>query len=149
MSTKVDPFKTKLRAELVRDTSSDGRGTWQLLAPLVYESKVAAQTFVVPADFVTDLASVPRLPFAYLLTGGLAHGAAVVHDWLYTTHLIDREKADAVFHEAAIACGVSAWQAWLMWAGVRVGGGGSWDAPGAQQPVLVQQQISAADLVAP
>lgn len=137
-------FRTPLRVERIEDTSHDGRGTWRLLAPLVYRSEVADAIFVVPEDFVTDLASVPRLPFAYLLTGGLAHGAAVVHDWLYTTHVVDRPTADAVFREAALECGVSAWQAWLMWAGVRVGGGGSWDAPGQDQPVLVQQQISAA-----
>ena len=89
------------------------------------------------------------LPFAYLLTGGLAHGAAVVHDWLYTTHEVSRAVADAVFHEAALECGVSGWQAWLMWAGVRLGGGDAWDAPGPDQPVLVQQQISAAEQVAP
>lgn len=143
-------FKTKLRLERIEDTSRDGRGTWQLLAPLVYESEVAGRLFVVPEDFVTDLASVPRVPVAYLLTGGLAHGAAVVHDWLYTTHAVDRRTADAVFREAALSLGVSAWQAWLMWVGVRAGGGSSWDVPGSDQPVLVQQQIrSAADLVAP
>ena len=45
-------FKTKLRLERIEDTSRDGRGTWQLLAPLVYESEVAGRIFVVPEDFV-------------------------------------------------------------------------------------------------
>lgn len=135
-------FLSRLRVDRLDDTSHDGRGTWELSLPLVYESDVAGRTIAVPAGFVTDLASVPRLPFAYLLTGGIAHAAAVVHDWLYTTHAIgaqpiERALADAVFREAARMCGASAFQAWLMWQGVRMGGGASWERPGPAQPPMV------------
>jgi hypothetical protein len=141
-------FATPLRLERIEDSSRDGRGTWRLLDPLVYESDVAAATVTVPAGFVTDLASVPRLPFAYLLTGGIGHAAAVVHDAIYTGHQVDRALADEIFHEALLVLGVSRLQAWLMWAGVRVGGGSSWTAPGPAQQVapaveateLAQQQ---------
>jgi len=37
----------------------------------------------VPAGFVTDLASVPRLLWAIVPRDGLYNGAAVVHDFLY------------------------------------------------------------------
>ena len=37
----------------------------------------------VPAGFVTDLASVPRLLWAIVPRDGLHNGAAVVHDFLY------------------------------------------------------------------
>jgi len=134
-------FLTALRLERLEDTSRDGRGTWQLLTPLAYRSDVAGRSFVAPQGFITDLASVPRLPFTYLLTGGLAHAAAVVHDWLYTAHEVPRDVADAVFREAARLCGVSAFQSWLMWAGVRIGGAGSWDAAGAKQPTHVEAAI--------
>ncbi len=136
-------FKTRLRIERIEDTSRDGRGTWRLIDPLVYVSDVAQTIFVVPADFVTDLASVPRLPFAYMLTGGVGHAAAVTHDFLYTTHIVPRDMADAVFKEALAVLGVSGFQRWVMWAGVRIGGGGSWKAPGPTQPDYVAEQIEA------
>lgn len=131
----MSKFITPLRLERLEDSSRDGRGTWLLIDPLVYESDKAGIIITVPKGFVTDLASVPRLPFAYLLTGGIGHAAAVVHDALYTTHQVTREMADDVFYEALLLLGIPKPQAWLMWAGVRVGGGGSWEAPGPDQTV--------------
>ena len=133
-------FTTALQLERLEDTSRDGRGTWRLLGRLGYSSDLIGQVDV-PQGFVTDLASVPRLPVAYFLAGGLAHAAAVVHDWLYTTHQVERATADAVFREACQACGVSAWRAWVMWLGVRAGGASSWAAAGPQQAPEVAIQI--------
>lgn len=137
-------FQTRLRLERIEDTSRDGRGTWQLLAPLVYVSRVADRVFTIPEGFVTDLASVPRIPLAFWLTGGIGHAAAVVHDWLYTSHAVPRTVADAVFREALTVLGVPSWRTWLMWTGVRVGGGGSWDAPGPRQEPVVQVALARA-----
>ncbi len=135
-------FLTKLRLERIEDTSSDGRGTWRLLQPLCYMCPVAGSVVVnVPEGFVTDLASVPRLPVAFFLAGGLAHAAAVVHDWLYTTHPVERSVADEMFRRACIDCGVSPWRAYIMWLGVRAGGASSWAAAGPQQPPEVAIQI--------
>lgn len=125
-------FLYTLRLERLEDVSEDGRGTWRLLGDVVFLSEQHGR-IVAPEGFVTDLASVPRLPITYFLAGGLAHAAAVVHDYLYTTHELTRAQADAVFREAAQACGVGAWRAWVMWLGVRLGGASSWDAPGAEQ----------------
>lgn len=100
-------------------------GRWRLIAPLVYQSDVAKMTFTVPTGFVTDLASVPRIPIAYLLAGGTSNEASVVHDFIYSTHPVPRDTADAVLKEASLLTGVPKWRAWLMWAGVRIGGGGS------------------------
>jgi hypothetical protein len=116
----------------VADDQDDGK--WILTADLVYQSDVAKRTFTVPAGFQTDLASVPRLPLVFLLAGDCAREAAVVHDYLYSTHLVPRDVADAVLREASEVTGVPAWRRWLMWAGVRVGGSSHW-AP-AQEPVI-------------
>lgn len=145
----MSQFRSLLRADRLEDTSHDGRGTWQLVLPLIYESDVAGAVIVVPGEFVTDLASVPRLPFVYLLAGGIAHAAAVVHDWLYTSHaiggrLIERALADAVFCEAARLCGASWFQAWLMYQGVRIGGSAAWKRPGPRQPAEVAVVLAAA-----
>lgn len=119
--------------KLARDASADRRGTWKLLSPLVYESDLLGRTVTVPWGFVTDFASVPRVPVAFLLAGDCGHQAAVIHDWLYTSHEVDRATADAVFREALIAGGEANWRAWLMWAGVRVGGSGPYEADGQKQ----------------
>lgn len=102
-------------------------GKWILMQSLFYESDVAKQTFVVPAGFQTDLASVPRLPVIYLLAGDTSSAAAVVHDWLYSSHIVPRDMADAVLREASAVTGVPWWRRTLMYWGVRVGGAAHWD----------------------
>lgn len=118
----MSAFLTELDTTLVDDTPR-----WKLLADFVYQSDLAGK-ITVPRGFVTDLASVPRIPLVYELFGGKANEAAVVHDWLYTCHATDRKTADAVLQEAAKVAGVSGWRAWFMWAGVRLGGASRWDA---------------------
>lgn len=113
-------FLTPLRAEKSGEY-------WTVLQPLIYDSDVACKVFIVPTGFVTDFASVPRLPLAFLLTGDSAHEAAVVHDFLYSRGVVDRQTADAVFKEAAIASGESGWKATLMHLGVRMGGWIAWN----------------------
>ncbi|KRB83505.1 DUF1353 domain-containing protein [Noviherbaspirillum sp. Root189] len=75
------------------------------MSAIEYELDVAKQTFTAPESFRTDLASVPRLPLAYMLFGGVADEAALVHDYLYTTRLVSRKIADEVFAETMKAKG--------------------------------------------
>lgn len=99
---------------------------WQLVSPLVYWCEFLDRQLVVPEGFITDFASVPRLPFIYWFAGGATEAPAVLHDWFYRTNTSDltREQADALLYEAIVARGYSRLRGWLMWAGVRVGG--SW-----------------------
>ena len=94
---------------------------WQLLAPFVVD--VDDGLINVPAGFITDFASVPRLPITYMLFGNIGHRAAVVHDYLYATGETPREYADDVFRLLLIEEGVSPIRANLMYAGVRMAGG--------------------------
>ena len=94
---------------------------WVLLAPLVV---VAANRLIrVPAGFVTDFASVPRIPFAFMLFGNVGHRSATVHDYLYSTGQVSRADADAILKELLQAEGAGTIRANLMYAGVRVAGG--------------------------
>jgi Protein of unknown function (DUF1353) len=126
-------FLTKLDVEQVEDTSQEGRGTWKLLSPLSYESDLLGAVLTVPAGFVTDFASTPRLPFVFWFFGDRANYAATLHDWLYTpdsqgNHPVkDRATADAILKEATIAQGCPSWVAFALWAGVRVGGWSHWE----------------------
>lgn len=118
----------KFLTSLVMENATDqDDGKWRLTQPLIYDSDVAKRVIVVPVGFVTDLASVPRVPIAYMLAGGTSNEASVVHDFLYTSHIVDRETADAVLKEASAVTGVPAWRRWIMWAGVRIGGASHWN----------------------
>lgn len=122
----MSKFLTTLKIEEIEDYAHDGGGAFRLLAELIYFSDVAGRVIRVPTGFETDFASVPRVPIVYDLLGNLARMAATVHDYLYTTCDTDRLMADDVFYEAAVASGVPAWKAKLMWMGIRIGGGKHW-----------------------
>ena len=54
----------------------------------------------------------------------------MVHDYLYATKGLggrySRAQADGIFRQALGALGVPLWKRTLLWAAVRVGGGGGW-----------------------
>lgn len=58
----------------------------------------------------------------YASVVGYGHAAAVIHDRLYDAGLLSRKASDQVFYNALRSSGVARWRAWLMWAGVRLGG---------------------------
>lgn len=103
---------------------------WKLTAPLLFDSAVLDEAIEVPAGFVTDFASVPRIPFAYWLAGGIGDAAAVLHDFLYRRGDlfpdVTRQGADRVFLEALAASGVAQWRRELMYLAVRIWGFWAW-----------------------
>lgn len=117
-------FLSRLAIQVADDTDN---GQWVLVESLIYESDLAKCTIVVPKGFQTDLASVPRLPVIFLLTGNTSNEAAAVHDFLYSSHQVTREIADGILREASAVTGVPSWRRWAMWAGVRLGGTSHWD----------------------
>ena len=114
-------FLTELHVVPV-DDSEGGRSVWQLEYPLVYESDTLGTSVAVPDGFLTDFASVPRLPIIYLFMNDVGQKAAVIHDYLYRNGLFTRKLADQTLREALKDIGVSAWRRSLMYAAVRVGG---------------------------
>src|SRR5690348_12260167 len=69
----------------------DGR-IWQLTTAFDYESALAG-LIRVPVGFVTDFASVPRFFWRVLPPTGRYGKAAVVHDYLYGSHLVAKATA--------------------------------------------------------
>lgn len=115
-------FVTGLHVRLVAENPT----RWALISPLIYDP-ARGRLVVVPVDFETDFASVPRWPVLYWLLGGTHTAAAVLHDWLYTPpYKVSRARADALLREAAGvgAAPVAGWRRALVWLGVRIGGGG-------------------------
>jgi len=72
---------------------------WRLREPLGFYSRRYNLTICAPAGFVTDFASVPRLPLAYLFAGGTGHWEAVIHDLMYRWGMPARSTADQIFYE--------------------------------------------------
>ena len=96
---------------------------WEVVEPLVYRGR--RDTFVVPAGFPTDFASVPRLVVWLIPRFGRYTLAAVLHDWLTTeglrTGVVSSRDADGIFRRVMREAGVPVLLRWLMWAGVRWG----------------------------
>jgi len=123
-------FLSKLRTEKI------DKNKWQLTDELMYFSESVWKLIKVPAGFITDLASVPRLPLAYMLAGGKAQEPAVVHDYLYSTKMFTRDVCDDIFYEAILASKQHGWfTANIMWAGVRLGGWAAWRKPNVPQEI--------------
>jgi len=116
-------WQGNLVVKLVEDDES---GRWELMQPLSFTSEVAGQTFTAPVGFTTDFCSVPRVPVAFSLLGDRARKSGTIHDWLYTSHVVDRETADKVLREMLLQNGVDALEAEAFYAGVRLGGGSHW-----------------------
>jgi len=102
--------------------NTSGRQLYILNKPLYYRSDIANCEFMVPERFITDLSSIPRLPFIYLLFNGISDTAGVLHDYLYSTGIVLRGMADAILREACLVIGVPRWKVEAIYAGVRVGG---------------------------
>lgn len=116
-------FLSALQVELQGD-----RTTWRLLSQFIYEDAEHGR-IAVPCGFETDFASVPRIPVVFDLVGAYGHAAATLHDWLYSSGLVPRVSADRIFREALRATGIARWRAWIMWAGVRLGGRSRYRSP--------------------
>lgn len=131
-------FQSRLKVEQVDDSH------WRLLEEFKYDSDVAGARIIVPAGFVTDFASVPRVPIAFWLVGDTAHAAAVVHDWLYTTGIFPKETADGVLYEAMRVSGMPAWRCRLIYWGVKFGGWHAWETHREDSsPLTVEYTMSA------
>ena len=130
----LDPFRGEQQGW------RDGRAVWLTLAPLRYRHAQYG-VVVIPAEFVTDLASTPRAPFTFWLAGGRGTRSAVLHDMAYQFGYwlkdgsgrvyVRKDEADAVFYESLSAdpiSGATGWIARLMYGAVRFGGQGIWRA---------------------
>ena len=107
-------FQTKLA--VLKESNTH----WRVLKPLLYDD--GRYRFEVPVGFLTDFASVPRIPFVFSVFGDKAHACATLHDYLY--HIRHpREEADKVFFAALKSDPeISKWKALVMYKAVRIFG---------------------------
>ena len=85
----------------------------------------------VPKGFRTNFASVPRIFWNIIPPDGKHGKAAVVHDYLYSTHGLfgrySRQRCDEIFLEAMEVLGVGAIKRNIMFRAVRWFGKSAWD----------------------
>ena len=74
-----------------------GKQCYQLMEDFRFITSVGIWT--VPAGFLFDGASVPRIPFVYARYGNTAQEGALLHDYLYRTKKSSRKTADRAFLE--------------------------------------------------
>jgi hypothetical protein len=138
-----------------------GRSLWGLHDPLAYRPGDMAETITVPAGFVTDLASIPRWAWNLLPPDGPWVKGAIIHDFLYATRgtgvwkrhpaaitrstPYSRAEADEILREALENRGVDWLRRNIIWAAVRLGGGGGWgldDSRQARRKAVNEAQVT-------
>ena len=100
---------------------------WQLTAPyyaVVTHKDDSYRIIKAPSGFITDFASIPRMPLVFLRFAGMAGLPALAHDVLYSEggSEDDRTYADLVFLQGMIDSGMDKIDANAMFQAVRVFG---------------------------
>ena len=80
----------------------------------------------VPAGYVTDLTTVPRILWSILPPNGRYAKASIVHDYLYSNAISTKLWADSVFLEAMTVLQVPVWRRFIMYLAVRMFGRGAY-----------------------
>jgi len=108
---------------LVVEPLKDGR-RWRLVEPFefYFDDEDGRKIIKVPAGFVTDFASVPRIFWNILPPWGKYGKAAVVHDFCYGTGCYSRKKCDRIFYKGMQVLGVPWWKRKIMYWAVRLFG---------------------------
>ncbi len=109
------------------ESFSDGRN-WMLQGYLIHRFGNTPHVLIVPAGFVSDLASVPDFAEPLLPRAGEYANAAILHDYLYWTQSCTREQADNLMSIAMKDGGVAQWKDLLIHGAVRLGGQDAWNA---------------------
>lgn len=136
----MSSFTTELIVRVL-DEERRGRSLAMVTEGFCYDvgEKDSGERITVPRGFVTDFGSIPRFFWRLAPPWGRYAKATVIHDLLYATRgtgMIDgvrwisrrtdysREECDDIFYEAMGVLKVPGWKRAMMFAAVRVGGGG-------------------------
>lgn len=118
----MSSFTTSLIVELL------GGRRWRLAFAFTFHigGKYAERAISVPAGFITDFASIPKIIFWVLPWWAKFNKASVLHDWLYQEHILTRAEADFAFYEAMLVAfrhhRTGPFVAWLEYWAVRLFG---------------------------
>ncbi|ECG1115158.1 TPA: DUF1353 domain-containing protein [Salmonella enterica subsp. houtenae serovar O:57:z4,z32:-] len=104
-----------------------GHYRWRVYEPFeFYLSDDNSDVISVPAGFVTDLATVPRIFWTLMPPDGKYAKAAIIHDWMYDNALRTKKEADLIFLDGMKVLGVPRWKRTIMYQAVRLFGRGNY-----------------------
>ncbi len=115
---------TRLVGDMMQtERREDGRRC--LLRDFIVE--IEGDTIAIPAGTITDFSSIPWYG-RILVRWSKVDIAGVVHDWNYQIGATSRARADAIWRLVAMAgtYHANAFQAWVGWLALRVGGWIAW-----------------------
>lgn len=135
---------------LIVEKLDDGR-LWRVVEPFRYYlawpvGGPEAWFVDIPANLITDFASVPRAAWAIVNPVGKIGKPAVVHDKLYTAPVVHNERtsraitraeADRILHDAMVSVGVPGWERGLVGSLLSAFGGAAWDRHRAEDAAKV------------
>ncbi|HFG5616370.1 DUF1353 domain-containing protein [Salmonella enterica] len=102
-----------------------GHYEWRVHEPFeFYLSDDNSDVIEVPAGFVTDLATIPRIFWSLMPPDGKYAKAAIIHDYLYNNALRTKKEADLIFLDGMTVLGVARWKRTIMYYAVRLFGQG-------------------------
>ncbi|EMA4827255.1 DUF1353 domain-containing protein [Salmonella enterica] len=105
-----------------------GHYNWRVHEPFeFYLSDDNSDIISVPAGFITDLATVPRIFWILLPPDGKYAKAAIIHDYLYDNALRTKYEADRIFLDGMTVLGVPKWKKTIMYWAVRWFGRGMYE----------------------
>lgn len=119
---------SKFTSPLIVSPLTDGK-RWKLIEPFsYYVDKKDGIIITVPAGFISDGASIPRIFWSIIGSPwtGKYISAAILHDYLYYMKTFSREKSDLIFLEAMKILGVSKLKRKIIYYAVRAGGRFAW-----------------------
>ncbi|ELQ0048595.1 DUF1353 domain-containing protein [Salmonella enterica] len=104
-----------------------GHYNWRVYEPFAfYLSDDNSDVISVPAGFVTDLATIPRIFWSVMPPDGKYAKAAIIHDYLYDNALRTKKEADLIFLDGMAVLGVPKWKRIVMYLAVRIFGRGNY-----------------------
>ncbi|HFE7524033.1 TPA: DUF1353 domain-containing protein [Salmonella enterica subsp. enterica serovar Newport] len=100
---------------------------WRVHEPFAfYLSDDNSDVIEVPAGFITDLATIPRIFWSLMPPDGKYAKAAIIHDYLYDNALRAKREADRIFLDGMTVQGVPKWKRTVMYLAVQLFGRGNY-----------------------
>lgn len=120
----IMPFETDLKVLSIRRTNKR-----KLTGILVYFSERLETRILIPINFETDFATIPKIIRFFIDNdSGVIRDAAVIHDYLYSTQsinfypLIDKDDADLILMDGMKDLGASFITRYTVYYAVRLFG---------------------------
>ncbi|ECG2028692.1 DUF1353 domain-containing protein [Salmonella enterica subsp. enterica] len=93
---------------------------WRVYEPFeFYLSDDISDIISVPAGFITDFATIPRIFWTFMPPDGKYSKTAIIHNWIYDNALRTKKEADLIFLDRMTVLGVPKWKRIVMYLEVR------------------------------